>query len=121
MARTKFYAIKNRYMFALPLTPQPAAKCAVASQRHTAPNIKKWTDEALDDIGLTPARFSPRERPSFGRGCRVGARHGAAHVAPPRTHDRLCKAIIFRLDDNIDDNILTSCYVICYVIYHITH
>ena len=27
-----------------------------ASQRHTAPNIKKWTDEALDDIGLTPAK-----------------------------------------------------------------
>ena len=22
----------------------------------TAPNIKKWTDEALDDIGLTPAK-----------------------------------------------------------------
>ena len=53
--RTKFYAIKNRYMFALPLTPQPAAKCAVASQRHTALNIKKWA-EALDDIGLTPAK-----------------------------------------------------------------
>ena len=42
-------------MFALPLTPQPAAKCAVASQRHTVPNIKKWA-EALDDIGLTPAK-----------------------------------------------------------------
>ena len=112
-------------MFALPLTPQPAAKCAVASQRHTAPNIKKWTDEALDGIGLTPARFSPRERPSFGRGCRRAMRRAhvprAAHVAPPRTRDRLCKAIIFRSDDNIDDNILTSCYVICYVIYHITH
>ena len=79
-------------MFALPLTPQPAAKCAVASQRHTAPNIKKWTDEALDDIGLTPARFSPRERPSFGRGCR---RARAARPLAPRAlrharTDRLC-------------------------------
>ena len=43
-------------MFARANIRSPAAKCAVASQRHTAPNIKKWTDEALDDIGLTPAK-----------------------------------------------------------------
>ena len=30
---------------------------ACESKRHTAENIKKWTDEALRDIGLTAANL----------------------------------------------------------------
>ena len=30
---------------------------ACESERHTAPNIKKWTEEALKDMGLTTAQL----------------------------------------------------------------
>jgi len=33
---------------------------ACETKRHTAPNIKKWTDEAMEAIGLTPACAASR-------------------------------------------------------------
>ena len=33
------------------------ALVACASERHTAVNIKKWTDEALKDMGLVAAKL----------------------------------------------------------------
>ena len=30
---------------------------ACESERHTAPSIKKWTEEALKDMGLTAAQL----------------------------------------------------------------
>jgi len=40
------------YMFEHP--PTQDVSCA---QRHTAENIKRWTKEALESIGLTPAKL----------------------------------------------------------------
>jgi len=40
------------------LHPSPPAQSdtlPLFAQRHTAENIEKWTEEALTDMGLTPA------------------------------------------------------------------
>ena len=34
---------------------------ACESERHTAPNIKRWTKEALESIGMTPKGLLPQD------------------------------------------------------------